>query len=102
MSVLRSHLGHPLPDLVAEVRRLLGVDCEVRALAALPAARDWTGAEQLDAFADVVSGYAERATPQRILASVAGLLAYLDAADRRRERLGARPVGRSRRTGSRC
>ena len=75
---LRSHLSHPLPDLVAEVRRLLGVDVEVRA--ALPAA-GWAGTEQLDAFADVVSGYAERATAATdSIASVTGLLAYLDAA----------------------
>ena len=33
LSALRGHLGHPLPDLVAEVRRVLGVDCEVRAAA---------------------------------------------------------------------
>ena len=75
LGMLRGHLGHPLPDLVAEVRRLLGVDCEVRA--ALPAA-GWTGTEQLDAFADVVSGYAERASSAP--ASVEGLLAYLDVA----------------------
>jgi DNA helicase-2/ATP-dependent DNA helicase PcrA len=78
LSVLRSHLGHPLPDLVAEVRRLLGVDCEVRA--ALPPV-GWTGAEQLDAFADVVSNYVERAPAATdSLTSVVGLLAYLDAA----------------------
>ena len=78
LDVLRSHLGHPLPDLVAEVRRLLGVDAEVRA--ALPTA-GWAGAEQLDAFADVVSGYAERATAATdSVASVDGLLTYLDAA----------------------
>ena len=78
LSVLRSHLGHPLPDLVAEVRRLLGVDCEVRA--ALPGT-GWTGTEQLDAFADVVAGYAERArVATDSLAPVVGLLAYLDAA----------------------
>ncbi|MGO9100889.1 MAG: ATP-dependent helicase [Mycobacterium sp.] len=78
LSMLRSHLGHPLPDLVAEVRRLLGVDCEVRA--ALPAA-GWTGTEQLDAFADVVSSYAERdAAATGSLNSVVGLLAYLDVA----------------------
>ncbi|HZC93809.1 MAG TPA: ATP-dependent helicase, partial [Mycobacterium sp.] len=75
LGMLRGHLGHPLPDLVAEVRRLLGVDCEVRA--ALPAA-GWTGTEQLDAFAGVVSGYAERASSAP--ASVEGLLAYLDVA----------------------
>jgi DNA helicase-2/ATP-dependent DNA helicase PcrA len=78
LRVLRSHLGHPLPDLVAEVRRLLGVDCEVRA-ALLGAG--WAGTEQLDAFADVVSGYAERAAAATdSLAPVVGLLAYLDAA----------------------
>ncbi len=76
LSVLRGHLGHPLPDLVAEVRRLLGVDYEVRAT--LPVASGWTGTEQLDAFADVVSGYADPATASP--ASIDGLLAYLDAA----------------------
>ncbi|WP_420914770.1 ATP-dependent helicase [Mycobacterium paraense] len=71
---LRAHLGHCLPDLVAEVRRVLGVDCEVRAAAA---AQPWTGAEHLDAFGDVVAAYAERTAD----ASVAGLLAYLDVAE---------------------
>ncbi|MBV8292768.1 MAG: ATP-dependent helicase, partial [Mycobacterium sp.] len=74
LSMLRGHLGHPLPELVAEVRRLLGVDCEVRA--ALPAASGWAGTEQLDTFADVVNRYAEATTA----ASLGGLLAYLDAA----------------------
>jgi DNA helicase II / ATP-dependent DNA helicase PcrA len=74
LTMLRGHLDRPLPDLVAEVRRLLGIDCEV--LAALPAASGWAGTEQLDTFADVVSRYAEATTA----ASVAGLLAYLDAA----------------------
>ena len=79
LNVLRGHLGHPLPDLVAEVRRLLGVDYEVRA--ALPAVSGWTGTEQLDAFADVVSGYADRATAASgSSASIGGLLAYLEAA----------------------
>jgi DNA helicase-2/ATP-dependent DNA helicase PcrA len=77
LSMLRSHLGHPLPDLVAEVRRLLGVDCEVRA--ASPGG-GWAGTEQLDAFADVVHGYTERSSATDSLASVVGLLAYLDAA----------------------
>ena len=74
LSLLRGHLAHPLPDFVAEVRRLLGVDCEVRA--ALPDESGWRGSEQLDAFADVVSRYAEATTP----ASIVSLLAYLDAA----------------------
>jgi DNA helicase-2/ATP-dependent DNA helicase PcrA len=84
LRTLRGHLGHSLPDLVAEVRRALGIDCEARAAAGVSAG--WTGAEHLDAFADVVAGYAERtgavttagvpATP-----TIAGLLAYLDAAE---------------------
>ncbi|OBK49924.1 ATP-dependent DNA helicase [Mycobacterium sp. 1081908.1] len=81
LRALRGHLGHSLPDLVAEVRRALGVDCEVRAAASQSG---WTGAEHLDAFADVVAGYAERtrgAVGESVTASVAGLLAHLDAAE---------------------
>ena len=70
---LRSFLAHPLTDLAAEVRRVLGVDAEVRA--ARPVTADGTGAEHLDRFADVVAGYTERGSTD-----VAGLLAYLDAA----------------------
>ncbi|MBY0441650.1 MAG: ATP-dependent helicase [Mycobacteriaceae bacterium] len=75
---LRKHLGQPLPDLVAEIRRVLGIDCEVRAAA--PACSGWTGTEHLEAFAEVVAGYAARAGTSIAPASVAGLLAYLDAA----------------------
>ncbi len=77
LSALRGHLGRSLPDLVAEVRRALGVDCEARAAAGISAGR--TGVEHLDAFADVVTGYAERTSAPK--ATVAGLLAYLDAAE---------------------
>ncbi|OBA62525.1 ATP-dependent DNA helicase [Mycobacterium sp. 1100029.7] len=80
LSLLRGHLGDSLPDLVAEVRRLLGLDCEVRAAAGHAG---WAGAEHLDAFADVVAGYAERtdAAGASAVASVLGLLAYLDTAE---------------------
>jgi DNA helicase-2/ATP-dependent DNA helicase PcrA len=74
LTSLRAHLTHPLPDLVAEVRRVLGVDTEVRA--ARPVASGWSGTEHLDAFADVVAGFA--ALPG---ATVPSLLAYLDAAE---------------------
>jgi DNA helicase-2/ATP-dependent DNA helicase PcrA len=70
---LRGYLAHPLTDLVAEVRRVLGVDAEV--LAARPAGEAGTGGEHLDRFADIVARYADRPGTQ-----VAGLLAYLDAA----------------------
>lgn len=85
LSALRAHLGHPLADLVAEVRRVLGIDCEVRAAAGVGAG--WAGTEHLDAFADVVAGYAERTDPVHGPAdgsgsmSVAGLLAFLDVAE---------------------
>ncbi len=64
---LRGFLAHPLADLVGEVRRVMGVDAEVRAAGA--------GGEHLDRFADVVARYAERSS-----ADIAGLLAYLDVA----------------------
>ncbi|OSC43319.1 ATP-dependent helicase [Mycobacterium decipiens] len=79
LAALRGHLGHSLPDLVAEVRRVVGVDCEVRALAA--AAGGWTGTEHLDAFTDVVAGYAEWASATSSETLAAGLLAYLDVAE---------------------
>ncbi|OBA80232.1 ATP-dependent DNA helicase [Mycobacterium sp. 1164966.3] len=74
LSTLRGHLGRSLPDLVAEVRRALGIDCEVRALTFAGIS---CGAAHLDAFADVVAAYAERVSS----ASVAGLLGYLDTAE---------------------
>jgi len=79
LGALRAHLGHSLPELVAEVRRVLGADCEARA----KVSAGWTGAEHLDAFADVVAGYAERAgaADAPVTASPAGLLAYLDVAE---------------------
>jgi ATP-dependent DNA helicase UvrD/PcrA len=73
LSWLRGRLDFPLPDLVAEVRRLIGVDIESRAARSVSAG--WSGSEHLDAFADVVAAYAERST-----ASVPGFLSFLDAA----------------------
>jgi DNA helicase-2/ATP-dependent DNA helicase PcrA len=74
LTTLRAHLTHPLPDLVAEVRRVLGLDAEVRA--ARPVGAGWSGTENLDAFGDVVADVAARSG-----ATVPGLLAYLDAAE---------------------
>ncbi|MDT5068115.1 MAG: ATP-dependent helicase UvrD/PcrA, partial [Mycobacterium sp.] len=73
LTMLRAQLHHPLPDVVAEVRRMLGVDAEVRAAQTVSAG--WSGTEHLDAFADVVADFAARSG-----ASVSGLLGYLDAA----------------------
>ncbi|TRW81164.1 ATP-dependent helicase [Mycolicibacterium sp. 018/SC-01/001] len=74
LTALRAHLDGALPDLVTEVRRMLGVDAEARA--ARPVAAGWSGTEHLDAFTDVVADYANRCG-----ATVSGLLAYLDAAE---------------------
>lgn len=74
LTALRAHLDWTLPDLVAEVRRVLGVDAEARA--ARPVAAGWSGTEHLEAFADVVADFAAR--PQ---ATVSGLLAFLDTAE---------------------
>ncbi|CAJ1584693.1 ATP-dependent DNA helicase [[Mycobacterium] wendilense] len=77
LTTLRGHLDRPVTDLVAEVRRMLGVDTEAAARAG--AGQSTTGAEQLDAFADVVDAYAAR-TP-RAGNDVHGLLGYLAAAE---------------------
>lgn len=95
LRALRGHLGHALPDLVAEVRRVLGVDCDVRAAAGAQAG--WAGTEHLDAFADIVAGYAERAdakgaTDPSATASVTGLLAFLDVAESVENGLPPAPV----------
>ncbi|MEV0946092.1 UvrD-helicase domain-containing protein [Rhodococcus sp. NPDC049939] len=75
LASLRQRIGQPLTELVAEVERVLGVGIEAQA-------RTWhsgygsAGREHLDAFADVVSGYASRSS-----ATLTGLLAFLSAAE---------------------
>ncbi|BBZ34787.1 ATP-dependent helicase [Mycolicibacterium confluentis] len=76
LTVLRGHLDRPVPDLVAEVRRRLGVDTEARAKHVGP---DSLGAEQLDAFAAVVDAYAARTPLART--DIHGLLGYLTVAE---------------------
>ncbi|KUI15448.1 ATP-dependent DNA helicase [Mycobacterium sp. GA-1285] len=82
LTALRAHLSHPLPELVAEVRRVLNIDTEVRARR--PVSAGWSGTEHLDAFADVVADFAARpggSVAGRPGGTVTGLLAYLDAAE---------------------
>lgn len=71
LATLREHLGQPLPELVAEVERTLRVDVEVAARAGA------VGRAHLDAFADVVVGYAAAGSAP----TLTGLLGYLDAAE---------------------
>lgn len=73
LTMLRAHLSHPLPELVAEVRRVTGLDAEARA--ARPVTAGWTGTENLDTFCDLVADFAGRPG-----GSVLALLAYLDVA----------------------
>lgn len=91
LAQLREHVGQPLPELVAEVERVIGVGVEasVRRAAARAAAGNSeidsgaassavqpAGREHLDAFADVVAGYAADHH-----ATLTGLLAFLAAAE---------------------
>ncbi len=74
LTALRERSGQPLPELVADVERTIGVGVETQARRA--AAGAGAGREHLDAFAEVVSGYA---ADHR--ASLTGLLAFLAAAE---------------------
>lgn len=83
LTLLRGQLHQPLPDLIAEVRRVLGIDAEIRSTSGLSDA--WMGTEHLDAFADVVASYAAHANwanhDDTGEPALSGLLGYLTAAD---------------------
>lgn len=70
LASLRERIGQPLTELVAEVERVLALSIEVCARGGA------IGREHLDAFADVVAGYASRSS-----ATLPGLLAFLAAAE---------------------
>ncbi|WP_084532063.1 ATP-dependent helicase [Nocardia miyunensis] len=74
LAALRERGGQSLPELVADVERTIGVGVETQARRA--AAGGGAGREHLDAFAEVVAGYA---TDHR--ASLTGLLTFLAAAE---------------------
>lgn len=71
---LRKRLGQPLPELIAEVERTIGVDVEAEARLD-PGAGHLTGRHHLDAFADAVASFCRGANP-----SLGALLAYLQQA----------------------
>lgn len=71
---LRKRLGQPLPELVAEVERTIGIDVEVEARLD-PAAGYHVGRQHLDAFADVVASFSTGRNP-----SLQSLLNYLQLA----------------------
>ncbi|MBW0275560.1 DNA helicase [Nocardia sp. MH4] len=74
LSALRERSGQPLVELVADVERTIGVGVETQARRAI--AGGGAGREHLDAFAEVVAGYAADSR-----ASLSGLLAFFTAAE---------------------
>jgi DNA helicase-2/ATP-dependent DNA helicase PcrA len=71
---LRGHAGRPLPELVGEVERALGLDIEV---AARPGADPASAHADLDAFADAAAAFAgDQEEP-----TLGAFLAYLTAAE---------------------
>ncbi|MFF0528734.1 ATP-dependent helicase [Nocardia amikacinitolerans] len=74
LAALRERSGQPLVELVADVERTIGVGVETQARRAM--AGTGAGREHLDAFAEVVAGYAADSS-----ATLSGLLAFLAAAE---------------------
>jgi DNA helicase-2/ATP-dependent DNA helicase PcrA len=74
LRMLRGHTGRPLPDLVGEVERVLGLDVEV---AAQPWRDPAAARADLDAFADASSTFADDQEEP----TLGAFLAYLTAAE---------------------
>jgi DNA helicase II / ATP-dependent DNA helicase PcrA len=74
LRMLRTHTGRPLPDLVGEVERVLGLDVEV---AAQPWRDPAAARADLDAFADAASMFADDQEEP----TLGAFLAYLTAAE---------------------
>jgi DNA helicase II / ATP-dependent DNA helicase PcrA len=74
LRMLRGQLGRPLPDLIGEIERTLGLDIE---LASRPGADPLTARADLDAFTDSADSFAgSREEP-----TLGAFLAYLSAAE---------------------
>ena len=86
LRALRGHAGRPLPELVGEVERALGLDIEV---SARPGAGPATARADLDAFADAAAAFAG----DREEATLGAFLAYLAAAEDEEFGLEAGRVG---------
>ena len=86
LRALRGHAGRPLPELVSEVERALGLDIEV---AARPGADPAGSHADLDAFADAAAAFAgDQEEP-----TLGAFLAYLTAAEAEEFGLEAGRVG---------
>jgi DNA helicase-2/ATP-dependent DNA helicase PcrA len=74
LRALRGHVARPLPDLVTEVERTLGLDIEV---ASRPGADPAAARADLDAFTDAAAAFAG----EQDEATLGAFLAYLSAAE---------------------
>jgi DNA helicase-2/ATP-dependent DNA helicase PcrA len=74
LRALRAHVSRPLPDLVGEVERMLGLDVEV---AAQPWRDPAAARADLDAFADAAAAFADDEEEP----TLGAFLAYLTAAE---------------------
>ncbi|GAA4608015.1 hypothetical protein GCM10023195_30990 [Actinoallomurus liliacearum] len=86
LRVLRRHVGLPLPDLVTEVERTLGLDIEVASRSGLDPV---TARADLDAFVDAAASFAGDAEDP----TLGAFLAYLKAAETEEFGLEAGRVG---------
>jgi DNA helicase-2/ATP-dependent DNA helicase PcrA len=86
LRTLRGHAGRPLPELVGEIERALGLDIEV---AARPGADPASSHADLDAFADAAAAFAgDQEEP-----TLGAFLSYLTAAESEEFGLEAGRVG---------
>ncbi|MBG0833401.1 ATP-dependent helicase [Planomonospora sp. ID67723] len=89
LRVLRARAGQPLPDLITEVERRLGLDIEVAARGS--AAGPFAARADLDAFVDAASRFAGDSEDP----TLGAFLAFLKAADEEENGLDAGRVGES-------
>ncbi|GGL10089.1 ATP-dependent helicase [Planomonospora parontospora] len=89
LRTLRGHVGQPLPDLINEVERRLGLDVEVAARGS--AAGPFAARADLDAFVDAASRFAGDSEDP----TLGAFLAFLKAADEEENGLDAGRVGES-------
>ncbi|MGN6243020.1 MAG: ATP-dependent helicase [Motilibacteraceae bacterium] len=90
LRALRARAAQPLPDLVADVVRTIGVDVEVSARAA---AGEGAGRAHLDRFLDVAAEFADSGSDRETSPTLGGFLAYLEAAEEHERGLEGGRVG---------
>ncbi|MFF5206870.1 UvrD-helicase domain-containing protein [Streptosporangium sp. NPDC000396] len=89
LRILRAHTGQPLPDLITEIERRLGLDIEVTARGT--AVGVFAARADLDAFQDAAARFAGDSEDP----TLGAFLAFLKAADEEENGLDAGRVGES-------